>query len=154
MDLCNSENPQGTLGPSDLYKHLLNIRVWGANNNDPGLAWNRRRWASEGVEIICKTGEELVKSVQAESRTRGLIELIASVFYPKLRHRSAAIKEGSLRSCGHRIVQEMLARGETPERIVDNAWLNAFGSVGVPVTAVRFLGPTFALNSLTTSPVL
>ena len=136
MDLCSPENPQGTLGTSDLYKHLLSIRVWGANNNDPGLAWNRRRWAAEGVQVICKSSEELVKTVQAELRGRGLLEMVASVFYPKWRPRSASLKEGSLRSCGHRIVQEMLARKETPERIVDNAWLNAFGGVGVPVTAV------------------
>lgn len=38
FDLKSDENPDGVLSATDLYSYLLNVRIWGVNNNDPGQA--------------------------------------------------------------------------------------------------------------------
>ena len=43
--------------------------------------------------------------------------------------------KGSLRSCGYQIIEELLAQGNSAERVTDNLWLTAFGGIGAPVTA-------------------
>lgn len=136
FDLRTDENKKGSLSNAELYKHLLNIRVWGVNNNDPAMAWNRRRWAQEGAAIMAKTGRTLVEDVAGEKRGPGFAGHIVNLFSDKYRPRSAGIKQGSLRSCGHKIVQGFLAKGVSPEQTADICWLTAFGGIGVPVTTV------------------
>ncbi|KAI1106136.1 heme peroxidase [Jackrogersella minutella] len=131
FDMHTDENPNGTLGAAELYSHLLDIRVWGVNNNDPAQAWNRRRHAQEGVKIVIDSTRKLVDEVAA---SHGLGFGIASAISSVL-GRKADLKEGSLRSCGHKIVEELLAQGNSAEKVVDSLWLNAFGGIGVPVTA-------------------
>ncbi|ROT36144.1 heme peroxidase [Sodiomyces alkalinus F11] len=130
FDLRTDENPDGTLSHAELYRHLLNIRVWGANNNDPGQAFNRRRRAQEGADVIISSTRKLVDEV---SRSRGLgfgvASALSSVFT-----RKAYLQKNSLRSCGLKLVEELLAQGYSAEKIVDTMWLTAFGGVGVPVT--------------------
>jgi len=128
FDLKTDENPGGTLGVADLYKHLLDIRIWGVNNNDPAQAWNRRRRAREGATAIIDSTRKLVDKV---TLSRGFGLGIASTIAGAL----SSIKKGSLRSCGHKLVEELLAQGNSAEKVVDNLWLTAFGGIGVPVTA-------------------
>ncbi|KAM7183246.1 hem peroxidase [Naviculisporaceae sp. PSN 640] len=127
FDLKTDENPGGSLGVADLYKYLLDIRIWGVNNNDPAQAWNRRRRAQEGATIITETTRKLVDKV---SLSRGFGLGIASTIAGAL----SSIKKGSLRDCGHKLVEELLAQGVAADKIVDTLWLTAFGGVGVPVT--------------------
>ncbi|GAP85595.1 putative linoleate diol synthase [Rosellinia necatrix] len=131
FDLKSDENPDGSLGTAELYRHLLNIRIWGVNNNDPAQAWNRRRRAQEGAKAISETTRKLVDEVV---RSRGLGLGIASALSNTFT-RKAYLKKDSLRSCGLKLVEEFLAQGNSAERVTDNLWLAAFGGIGTPVTA-------------------
>lgn len=131
FDLKTPENPKGTLEEAELYKHLLNIRTWGANNNDPGLAWNRRRWARESGDIIVASSRELLSD--AVHGPQG--SFFSRLFGGSLVARKKALREGSLRSCGLKIAETLQATYGSIEKTVDALWLSAFGAVGVPVTA-------------------
>ncbi|KAI1377390.1 heme peroxidase [Hypoxylon crocopeplum] len=132
FDLKTDENPDGTLGAADLYTHLLDIRTWGVNNNDPAQAWNRRRRAQEGAKIIIDSTRKLVDEV---SLGRGLGFGIISTLNNVL-SRKAHIQDGSLRSCGYKLVVELLNQGHSAEKVTDILWLTAFGGIGVPVTSL------------------
>ncbi|KAF4461846.1 hypothetical protein FALBO_11355 [Fusarium albosuccineum] len=131
FDLRHDENPDGTLGTADLYRALLDIRVWGVNNNDPGQAWNRRRRAQEGVTIVTSSTRKLVDEVVLG---RGMGLGIASAISSKV-GRKSYLKKDSLRSCGFKLVEELLSQGNKVDEVVDNLWLTAFGGIGVPVTS-------------------
>ncbi|OLN97847.1 Psi-producing oxygenase A [Colletotrichum chlorophyti] len=130
FDINSDENPNGTLKPADLYRHLLNLRIWGVNNNDPAQAWNRRRRAQESVKVIADSTRKLIDEVAVG---RGLGFGIASALSNVL-SRKTHFKKDSLRSCGYKLAEELLAQGNSAEQVTDNAWLTAFGGVGVPVT--------------------
>lgn len=131
FDLRTDENPGGVLGAAELYRHLLDIRIWGVNNNDPAQAWNRRRRAQEGVQVIVETTRKLVDEVVlGRGLGFGIATAVSNVF-----SRKAHIKSNSLRSCGYKFVDELLSQGKSAENVVDNLWLTAFGGIGVPVTS-------------------
>ncbi|KAI8959978.1 heme peroxidase [Daldinia sp. FL1419] len=127
FDLKTDENPDGSLGAAELYGHLLDIRIWGVNNNDPGQAWNRRRKAQEGAEIVIRTTKKIVEEV---ALTRVPFGSIVSDTIG----RGASLKKGSLRSCGHKLVEQLLTQGGSIDRVTDMLWLTAFGGIGVVVT--------------------
>ncbi|KPM36966.1 Psi-producing oxygenase A [Neonectria ditissima] len=130
FDLNSDENPQGTLGTAALYRSLLDIRIWGVNNNDPGQAWNRRRRAQEGAKVIIDSTRKLVDEVSfGRGLGFGVMSAVSNVV-----SRKAYLKKNSLRSCGVKLVEEMLAQGASAEHVVDDLWLTAFGGIGVPVT--------------------
>jgi linoleate 10R-lipoxygenase len=131
FDLQTPENSDGALSHAELYKHLLNIRVWGVNNNDPAQAWNRRRRAQEGCKIIIDTTKKIVDEIAPKGFGFGIAAAISN-----FAHRKQDLIPGSLRSCGHKLVEQLLASGKSPENVVDNLWLTAFGGIGVPVTTV------------------
>ena len=131
LDMITPENPHGSMKANETYKCLLDMRVWGFNNNDPGLAWNRRRWAQEAAQVISKSTTSLVEAVAAEKEPKGLLEALISSG-----KRTGSLKEGSLRSYGHRLVEKLLAAGKTIEQTSDICWLTAYGGVAAPVTAV------------------
>jgi linoleate 10R-lipoxygenase len=131
FDMRTDENPDGVLGAAELYTNLLNIRVWGVNNNDPAQAWNRRRRAQEGTKLIIDTTRKLVDEVVlGRGLGFGIASAMSNVF-----SRKAYLKKNSLRSCGYKLIEELLAQGKSAENVVDNLWLTAFGGIGVPVTA-------------------
>ncbi|KAL7621367.1 hypothetical protein AAE478_008688 [Parahypoxylon ruwenzoriense] len=135
FDLKTDENPDGALGVAELYGHLLDIRIWGVNNNDPAQAWNRRRRAQEGAKIVINTTRKIVDEV---NHGRGLV---GSAFHGVL-GRKAHLKDGSLRSCGYKLVEQLLdqagngllAQGSNVDKVTDILWLTAFGGIGVVVT--------------------
>ncbi|XXH00292.1 hypothetical protein Hte_006634 [Hypoxylon texense] len=131
FDMRSDENPDGTLSAAELYRHLLNIRIWGVNNNDPAQSWNRRRRAQESAKIMIDSTRKLVDEV---SRSRGLGFGVISTA-SKMLGRAQYLKKDSLRSCGYKLVEQLLAQGGSPERVVDTLWLTAFGGIGVPVTS-------------------
>ncbi|KAI1650500.1 heme peroxidase [Daldinia loculata] len=127
FDLKTDENPNGSLGAAELYEHLLDIRIWGVNNNDPGQAWNRRRKAQESAKIIIDTTRKLVDDV-ARSQHILLLSVVSDTI-----GRKASLKQGSLRSCGYKLVEQLLDH-DNAERVTDILWLTAFGGIGVVVT--------------------
>ncbi|KAI2608367.1 heme peroxidase [Hypoxylon fragiforme] len=131
FDMKTDENPNGTLSHTDLYRSLLDIRIWGVNNNDPAQAWTRRRRAQEGAKVMIDSTRKLVDEV---SISRGFGLGVASTL-SNLVTRKGSLKDGSLRSCGYKLVEQLLAQGGKPETVVDMLWLTAFGAIGVPVTS-------------------
>uniref|UniRef100_A0A0L0MYV5 linoleate 8R-lipoxygenase n=1 Tax=Tolypocladium ophioglossoides (strain CBS 100239) TaxID=1163406 RepID=A0A0L0MYV5_TOLOC len=130
FDMRTDENPDGTLGAAELYGHLLNIRIWGVNNNDPAQAWTRRRRAQEGAKVIIDSTRKLVDdAVHSHGLGFGIVSALSSLLSGK-----PHLREGSLRSGGYKLVDELLAQGSSAENVVDNLWLTAFGGIGVPVT--------------------
>ncbi|KAI0534535.1 heme peroxidase [Xylaria digitata] len=130
LDLKSDENPDGVHNTTDLYTHLLNLRIWGFNNNDPAQAWNRRRRAQEGAKALIDSTRKLVDEVvRGRGLGLGLATALSNTF-----SRKAYIKKDSLRSCGYQIVDELLAQGNSAERVTDILWLTAFGGVAAPVT--------------------
>jgi cytochrome P450 len=135
FDLRTEENPDGKLGVAELYRSLLDIRIWGVNNNDPAQAWNRRRRAQEGVKTVAETTKKLVSEAEiGRPRGIGLVSAVANRIGAK-----SYLKKDSLRSCGLKLVEELLAQGNNIDQVVDNLWLTSFGGIGVPVTAVSLL---------------
>ena len=133
LDLKSADNPKGSLGISDLYRHLLNVRIWGFNNNDPGMAWRRRAWAQEGADVLTKTTKEVVDGINLETKT-GLAWLFSR--WPT---RPNKAKAGTLASYGREFVKELLGAGKTVEEASEICWLTALAGVGVPVGVVRIL---------------
>ncbi|KAL3474742.1 heme peroxidase [Aspergillus californicus] len=144
FDAHSDENPAGTLSTAALYHYLLDIRTWGVNNTDAGEAWDRRRRAQEGVNVIIDSTRKLVDGVVL---ARGGFSIASIWFW--LRYylspfswfgssrlsRKAYFKNDSLRSCGYKLVEGLLAEGNSAEQVVDNLWLTAIGGIGVPVTS-------------------
>jgi cytochrome P450 len=128
LDVKTDENPGGAHSAVQLYRYLVDIRIWAVATNDPAQAWNRRRRAQEAVNAIIPSTRKLVDQV---SRSQGFGLGIASTISSAM----SSLKKGSLRSCGHKLVEELLAEdGSSAERVVDKLWLSAFGGVGEPVT--------------------
>ncbi|KAH9213934.1 heme peroxidase [Leptodontidium sp. 2 PMI_412] len=126
LDLHGPQNPHGTLTTKDLYKHLLNVRVWGFNNNDPGLAFIRRILAQEGATVLTKTTQASVK----EATTNGMYTTARNI----LKRRRNHINLGSLRWYGQRIVRQLSANGLSCDEVAEIMWLTGVAGVGVPVS--------------------
>ncbi|KAI0897973.1 heme peroxidase [Annulohypoxylon nitens] len=129
MDLKTDENPNGSLGVAELYGKLLDIRTWGVNNTDPAQSWNRRRRAQEGLDTIMKANRKLIDEV-AHSLGFGMVTNTVNDLW-----RKHDLRTDSLRSCGYKLAKELLASNYSAEKVTDSMWLNAFGGIGVPVTA-------------------
>jgi hypothetical protein len=126
LDLKGPQNPKGSLSAKELYRHLLNVRVWGFNNNDPGLAFLRRIWAQEGATVLTNTTKSKVRGVLAGGVCG----------YVKHWWGKNHIKSGSLRWYGQHIVRQLFARGQSVREAADIMWLTALAGVGVPVGLV------------------
>ena len=131
-DLRTDENPGGTMGVAELYKALVNFRIWGTNNTDTAEAWNRRRRAAEGSNLVLDTTRKLVDEVVA---SRGL-GLGLSAALAQRYSRQSHFRKNSLRSYGFRLVDALLAQGSTPENVNEQLLLMGFGGIGVLVTTV------------------
>jgi linoleate 10R-lipoxygenase len=130
MDMRSDENPSGTLSVVELYKSMVNLRIWATNNTDPAEAWNRRRRAAEGVKVIIDSTRKLVDEV---SSSRGFGLGFASALHKQF-GRQSYLKANSLRSLGFKLVDTLLAQGSSSEHVTDQLWLMAFGEIGVLVT--------------------
>ena len=134
LDLNGQENPKGVHNEADLYRYLLDIRVWGFVNNDPALAWNRRRWASEAATILSESTQKVVSRVRAERLPRGIFDKLQSIL--PWQGDGPKTKQGSLRWYGSYMVSELLAAGKTVKEVSDILWLTAVGGVAVVVSLV------------------
>jgi hypothetical protein len=133
LDLKTRENKGGSLSSSMLYKHLVDVRTFVFNNNDPALALQRRDAAREGIEALTETG---LKAISGNSRSLlSRIPLSGWLFGSKQIPRSKPTV-GSLRWYGQNVMREIIAAGKTPEEAVDIGWLTAVGGVGAPIGVV------------------
>jgi hypothetical protein len=131
LDLKGTQHPHGTLTAKELYRHLLNVRVWGFNNNDPGLAFLRRIWAQEGATVLTKTTKSNVRDVVA-----GGLCIRAKRIYERYKNH---IKPGSLRWYGQHVVRQLHASGLSTKEVAEIMWLTAVAGVGVPVSLVSLV---------------
>jgi hypothetical protein len=131
LDLKGPQNPKGSLTVKELYKHLLNVRVWGFNNNDPGLAFLRRVWAQEGAIILTDSTKSTVRGVLPD----GFCMCVKRLCGQQKNH----IKLGSLRWYGQHIVRQLFANGHSVKEAADIMWLTALAGVGVPVGLVTII---------------
>lgn len=132
LDMRTDENPTGVLSTAELYRALINTRVWVAHNTDSAESWQRRRRATDSAQILINTTRKLVDEVIA---SRGLGWGLSAAISQRIT-RQATLRKGSLRSCGFKFVDALLAQKMSPDNVTDELWLNAFGGIGVLVARV------------------
>lgn len=137
LDLKGEENPKGVHNESEIYRLLLDIRVWSFFNNDPALAWNRRRWANEAATIISESTQEVISRVRLERAPKAFFEKVKTVL--PWHGNQAKTKEGSLRWYGSYVAFELLSAGKTVKEVSDIMWMTALGGIAVTVSLVRIL---------------
>lgn len=163
LDMKTEDNPTGSLTTNQLYKYLNDVRVWGFDNSDPGIAWKRRMWAQEGVEALTAATKKsvtaalggsvvgapagIVSSVISTSKSIvGKIPVVGSLLggTPPASAAPGAPSNATLRWFGGNLVKELAVAGQTPDKIIDNCWLNAVGGIGVSVAMVCIIVPKTA----------
>lgn len=172
LDLKTPENQNGSLNAATLYEHLLNVRTFGFNNNDPALALQRRKTAREGAEVLTETTRKVVSS-SPKSLTGGHKGIISKVtgtvtgavtgvashiplvggFFKKPAKGGQATT-GSLRWYGQNVVRELIANGKSPEEAAEISWLSAVAGVGAPVGVVRVSHSGFACKDTWTNSIV
>jgi hypothetical protein len=146
LDIDTEENPNGAHRPSELYKHLLDVRILAFNNNDPGLAWNRRRFAQEAATALSESTQNLVSKVNAERLPKTFLNTLRSIL-PSEANNEHNPKHGSLRWYGRNVASELLAAGKTVEEVSDIMWPTALAGVGAPVAVVCVMEVPHASDS-------
>ncbi|KAG2416425.1 hypothetical protein HFD88_007640 [Aspergillus terreus] len=121
LDMKTPENPTGSMNAATVYRHLMNVRIWGFNNNDPALMLQRRKWAIESAEALIETTRKLVNE-QAQPAQSGVLKNLMT-------RRQAT---GTLRWYGNNVAKEMMEMGMSAEEVADICWLTAIGGVGTP----------------------
>jgi hypothetical protein len=132
LDMKTPENPTGSMNAATVYRHLMNVRIWGFNNNDPALMLQRRKWAIESAEALIETTRKLVNE-QAQPAQSGVLKNLMA-------RRQAT---GTLRWYGNNVAKEMMEMGMSAEEVADICWLTAIGGVGTPSGVVRFSSLTY-----------
>ncbi|KAF7590130.1 hypothetical protein BBP40_003243 [Aspergillus hancockii] len=147
LDLKTPENPNGTYNIAELYKYIVDVRVFGFNNDDPGLALQRRKWAREGAESLTKTTLKVVSNLPASEKSRkgiinGAVSTVKGIvskipIVGKLFGDGKGVEgqstSGSLRWYGYNVAKELIASGMSPAQVADISWMNAVGGVGATI---------------------
>ncbi|KAB8078973.1 heme peroxidase [Aspergillus leporis] len=147
LDLKTPENPNGTYNIAELYKHIIDVRVFGFNNDDPGLALQRRNWAREGAKNLTKTTLKVVSNLPASEKSgKGIIKGAVSTakgiaskipivgkFIGDDKGVEGQSTSGSLRWYGYNVAKELIASGKAPAEVADISWMNAVGGVGATI---------------------
>ncbi|PGH16315.1 hypothetical protein AJ79_01857 [Helicocarpus griseus UAMH5409] len=129
FDLKTEENPSGTYDIDGLYGDLLNIRVWGFGNDDPALAWNRRRDAQASTKRLLASTEAYIRKVTSAGRMRNVLDAVTNGL-------TAQDSKSSLRSYGRDCIMELLASGRSVEEIADIMIFTALGGIGAAISTV------------------
>ncbi|PYH67779.1 peroxidase/cytochrome P450 family protein [Aspergillus vadensis CBS 113365] len=122
LDMKTPENESGSMNAATVYKHLMNVRTWGFNNNDPGLMLQRRKWASESAEALVKTTLKVVNEQAQPQKTHMLASLTG--------HKQSV---STLRWYGNNVAKQMMEMDMTAAETAEICWLTAVGGVGAPV---------------------
>lgn len=134
LDMKTPENESGSMNAATVYKHLMNVRTWGFNNNDPGLMLQRRKWASESAEALVKTTLKVVNEQAQPQKTHILGSLTGN-----------KQSVSTLRWYGNNVAKQMMEMDMTAAETAEVCWLTAVGGVGAPVGLVRI--PHFLFRS-------
>ncbi|GIZ44782.1 hypothetical protein CKM354_000797100 [Cercospora kikuchii] len=138
LDLKTEDNPMGTYSMASLYRDLLAVRTWGFGNADPGQAWKRRRQARDASARLRKATkahlERLMSSHHGHGHQAGIIATLKSYLSGQGAPRGSRVEEGSLRWYGVQIATQLLAAGESMEKVVDIMFMTALAGVGVPIS--------------------
>ena len=122
---------------AELYKYLVDIRVWGFNNNDPGLAWNRRRHAQEAAAALSASTQKLLGRARPDKLPPlPFFDWLKSVLPWQKSDKPPTLKHDSLRWYGSKVASELLDAGKTIKEVSDIMWLTALAGVSVPVSLV------------------
>ena len=124
------------MNTATLYKHLLDVRTFVFNNNDPALALQRRNVARQGLEALTESTLKVLSSSTNSKCFLSKLPLVGWLFRPKETERSEP-SVGSLRWYGQHARRELIAAGKSPEEAADIGWLTAVGGVGAPIGVVR-----------------
>lgn len=76
LDLNGEESPKGVHNESEIYRLLLDIRVWSIFSNDPALAWKRLRWANEAASIISESTQKVESRVKTERAPKAFFDKV------------------------------------------------------------------------------
>lgn len=136
LDLITEENPHGTHSPAELYKYLIDVRIWGFNNNDPAMAWNRRRYAQTAATALIKSTQKSITRISAEQLPKVFFDKLVSILPWHQGEKKDGPKQGSLRWYGGQVASELLAAGKTIKEVSDIMWLTALAGVGVAPAVV------------------
>lgn len=126
LDMKTPENESGSMNAATVYKHLMNVRTWGFNNNDPGLMLQRRKWASESAEALVKSTLKVVNEQAQPQKTYILGSLTGN-----------KQSVSTLRWYGNNVAKQMMEMDMTAAETAEVCWLTAVGGVGAPVGLVR-----------------
>lgn len=129
LDLKTDENPRGFYDIDTLYADMLNIRIWGFANDDPALAWNRRRKAQESMRRLLETTEGVVSKIAHSGPVRDFIETVRN-------GPNASSGKSSLRTFGREAVAQLLATGKSVQEVADIMIFTCFGGIGAAITSV------------------
>ncbi|KKZ59000.1 hypothetical protein EMCG_00865 [[Emmonsia] crescens] len=129
FDLKTEENTSGTYDIDSLYGDLLNIRIWGFGNDDPGLSWNRRRDAQLSTRRLLASTEGYIKKVTSSTRIRNIVGAVTNGL-------ASHGSKTSLRSFGRDCIIELLANGKSVEEIADIMIFTALGGIGAAISTV------------------
>lgn len=133
LDLRTADHPKGSLNIAEMYRYMMDVRIWGFSDLDVAMSWKRRMWAEEAAAVLTKS--------TANSITAALIG------------RLPGLKNGdpkkNLRAFGQDMVKKLSDKGQTKAQINDLMWLTPVGGVGVVVGLVAdcltyFLDPANA----------
>ena len=129
FDLKTAENPNGSYDNEGLYSDLLDIRIWGFANDDPGLSWNRRRKAQQAMRRLLSTTEAYLTKVTSSGPIHSLIDTVT-------RGPKSQSRDGSLRSFGREAIIQLLAAGKTVEEVAEIMIFTALGGIGAAISTV------------------
>lgn len=129
FDLKTEENTSGTYDIDSLYGDLLNIRIWGFGNDDPGLSWNRRRDAQLSTRRLLASTEAYIKKVTSSTRIRNIVGAVTNGL-------ASHGSKTSLRSFGRDCIIELLANGKSVQEIADIMIFTALGGIGAAISTV------------------
>jgi linoleate 10R-lipoxygenase len=130
FDLETEENPNGEYDTNSLYSDLLDIRIWGFEDDDPAQSWNRRRKAQVAMRRLLASTETYLKNVYPSGPIRNIIHAVTS-------GGASHSNRGSLRSFGRDQALKMLASGKGIEEIAETMVFSALGGVGSAISTVN-----------------
>lgn len=129
MDLKTDENPRGSYDIDTLYADMLNIRVWGFANDDPALAWNRRRKAQASMRRLLETTESVVYKIAHSGPVQNFFETVRN-------GPNASSDSNSLRAFGREAVAQLLETGRSVQEVAEIMIFTCFGGIGAAISSV------------------
>lgn len=129
FDLKTDENPRGSYDIDSLYADMLNVRIWGFANDDPALAWNRRRKAQESLRRLLETTENIISKIAHSGPIRNFIEAVRN-------GPNTSDDKSTLRTFGREAAAQLIASGKSVQEVAEIMIFTAIGGIGAVITSV------------------